>query len=294
MAQWSVRVQNALAALPRSEEFAGALATAGLSGPDWSLLVTAYLCEPPFTLADLSGSLPYTAPEAVESRLQGLLTRAYVRRVATAEYLLTDKAAELLQQWSDKERSLLAGTHPLPARDLKRLAELLERVVAAGLAAAYPPQKPRLRGSRRLAPAANAAPMARIDQALTDLYYYRDDCHMTAWRATGLDGPAVEVLTRLWRGEVQDVETASASLTERRGYDSRYYARLVQKLAGRGLLEPAGSDTVLTASGRELREGIEAATEQYYMAPWTVLPPLQLRQLGDLLTRFTRALQPPA
>jgi DNA-binding MarR family transcriptional regulator len=292
--EWSIRVQNALAALPLSETTHDVLDIAGLSQPEWSLLVKCCLCEPPFALDDLCVWLPYTARTAVEARLKELQATLYVQPVASGEFIVTDKGASLIKGWSSRERLLLASVRPLHGGSLKYLAEALEGVVEAALAAPSPPEKPRLFGSRRLAPDARATAMVRIDQALTDLYYFHEDCRVAAWSAAELDGPAFEVLTLLRRGEPRDQDSLSSSLAASRGHDEAYIVRLTHRLAERGLLVRTGSEVELTVAGRDLCESVETVTEQYYMPSWTLLPPLHLQRLRELLQRFTQGLRKAA
>lgn len=42
--------------------------------------------------------------------------------------------------------------------------------------------------------------MVQIEQAIYDLWMARDDAHVEAWRAAGLEGPAMAALTQVWSG----------------------------------------------------------------------------------------------
>ncbi len=203
---------------------------------------------------------------------------------------MTDQAADLIRRWVERERENLASLTPLPQHDLERLADLLSRVVQAALAAPPAPDKERLLGSRRLAPPSGATPAVLIDQYLTDLYWFRDDAHVAAWRKASFNSMSIEVLTLLWRGEAHDVDGLSAALSERRGYTRDDYVGCVQVLAECGLVDASQPVLAVTAAGRALREQIEATTDEYYMFPWTVLLPAELKQLRDLLQRFTASL----
>ena len=289
MAEWSSRVQNALAALPRSPASAEALEVAGLTGSEWALLVYCFLNEPPFTLDDLRCWLPYTSDALLGRWLKELLATLNVQRVADGDLIVTDKGVALVQEWCRNGRGLLARRHPLPRAALKALADGLEQVVTAALETPTV-RTIRLFGSRRLAFEPQTSVMVRIDQALTDLHHFRDDCHTTAWSAQGLSGPEIEMLTLLWRGEAKDVGSLVAVLRELRGHEAEQVARIAQRLARRGLIELDGESAELTVAGRRMRDDIEAATDRNYMPPWTVLPPPQLQDLGQLLARFTQSL----
>jgi hypothetical protein len=287
MGEWSDLVGNALRALPRPPETVQLLSAAALQRPEWITLVSAQLCEPPFHLDMLADRMPYASSALLQTRVSTLLSKGLLQEVAPQEYILTDQAIDLIRRWVERERVHLVNLASLPRKDLERLAALLSRVVQAAVTAPPPPDKERLLGSRRLAPAADAAPIVHVDQYLTDLHWFRDDAHVAAWRKAGCDSVSIEVLTLLWRGEAHDVEGLSSTLSERRGYTPEDYASCVRTLAERGLVDASQPTLTVTAAGRALRDGIEATTERYYMFPWTSLLPVEVKQLRDLLQRFT-------
>jgi hypothetical protein len=291
MGEWSDWVGNALRALPRPQEMVQLLSAAALQQPEWSTLVSAQLCEPPFGPDVLADRMPYASPALLQTRVAALLSKGFLQEVAPQEYILTDQAVDLVGRWVEREREHLASLEPLPRKDLERLATLLSRVVQAALTAPPPPDKQRLLGSRSLAPTSDAGPTVQIDQYLTDLYWFRDDAHVAAWREAGLNSISIEVLTLLWRGEAHDIDGLSAALSERRGYTREDYAGCVRTLAESGLVDASQTTLAVTAVGRARREEIEATTDRYYMFPWTVLLPVEVKQLRDLLQRFTAALK---
>ena len=289
MAEWSTRVQNALAALPRPPSSAGALEVAALTQSEWSLLVYCYLNEPPFTLDELRVWLPYTSEALFGRWFKELLATLNVQRVASGDFIVTDKGAALVNEWYRNGTALLAHQHPLAQTTLMKHADGLELVVRAALE--RPPVRiVRLSSSRRMACEPQASAMVRIDQALTDLHYFRDDCHTAAWNACGLSGPEIELLTVLWRQGAKDVGTLVAQLGDTRGHEPEQVARIAQRLASRGWLALDDDNAELTVAGKGMRDEIEAATNRNYMPPWTVLPPRQLQELGRLMCRFTQSL----
>ncbi|MBC7233625.1 MAG: hypothetical protein H5T68_10355 [Chloroflexi bacterium] len=289
MEDWFALVQDAFAALPRLNDRAEWLYHAGLQPAEWDVLQAAYLCEPPPSVDSLAEWLPYTSPTLIRAQLDILLEKGLLQALNEQEYFLTDRAVDFIEARVEQERAFLAAHSPLPARDLQRLAHLLSRIVQTALAAPPPPDKTRLQGSRRLAPPADAAPMALIDQYLTDLLYFRDDAHVAAWRRHGFDGPVIEVLMLLWRGEASDVDGISAMLSAQRGYSHQDYARFVARLQARDWVDASGPTLIVTPDGRALCEEIAATTDRYYMFPWTALLPVEVRQLRDLLQHLIEA-----
>jgi len=288
--EWFTLLRDALSALPAPEGVEQWLGDSGLQHPELGVLVISYLCQPPFTFDTLADWTPYAAPGLLNTRLDVLLDKGFVQAEGPQVYRLTERGLDLIQNWIGKVRAHLAELTPLPARELRRLSTLLSRVVQSALDTPPPPGKDRLLSSHRITPHANAVPMVHIDQCLTDLVYFRDDAHISAWRQYGFDGPAIEVLTLLWRGEAEDAEGLSAALSERRGYTRDDYADVVEGLQERGLVDASEPMLVVTPEGRALREEIEAATNRYYMFPWTALSPVDVQELRSLLQRLVQAL----
>jgi DNA-binding MarR family transcriptional regulator len=290
MQEWFALLHTALSALPGPEGIEQWLSDSGLQRSELHTLVIACLSQPSFTFDTLADWRPYAAPGLLNTQLDAVLDKGFVQAEEPQAYRLTEKGLELIRIWSERVRAHLAGLTPLPARDLRRLSALLSRIVQAVLDAPSPPSKDRLLGSRHIAPVAGAAPMVHIDQYLTDLVHFRDDAHVSAWRQHGFDGPSIEVLTLLWRGEAEDVDGLSAALSEQRGFVRDHYAGVVKGLQERGLVETSQEMLAVTAEGRTLREELEAATDRYYIFAWTALSPVDVQELRNLLQRLTQAL----
>lgn len=147
---------------------------------------------------------------------------------------------------------------------LRRLADLLERAFQAAASAPEPAVKERLPlglGFRRAFRPTNA--LAELDQAIYGLWMFRDDCHIAAWRAAGLDGPTLDVLTRLWRETPETRESLVQMLMQQQPED---VDAAVERLRAAGHVEQG--DLRVSASGRAARERIEAETDRLFFAPW--------------------------
>lgn len=293
MHEWFALLRGALAALPGPDGIEEWLSDSGLQRSELYTVVIAYLSQPTFTFETLAEWRPYAAPGLLNTQLDAVLDKGFVQAEEPQAYRLTEEGLELIRTWTQRVRAHLAGLTPLPDRDLRRLSTLLSRIVQSIIDSPPPPSKDRLLGSRRIAPAAGAAPVVHIDQYLTDLVHFRDDAHVSAWRPYDFDGPSIEVLTLLWRGEAEDVDGLSASLSERRGFARDHYAGVVKGLQERGLVETSQETLAVTDEGRALREEIEATTDRYYMFAWTALSPVDVQELRSLLQRLTQALSGP-
>lgn len=153
------------------------------------------------------------------------------------------------------------------ATELVRTLDTAGRPLAAANQAVEPPDEP----------------WARLWRALTTLREHRGDAHVAALVAAGLDVVESEVLMAAWAGDRVDL----ALLRRTRRIDEAAWAGGVAALAGRGLLTDAGA---LTEAGRDLREEVEAATDNASAAPYRRLGPDGTRRLWQLAAELSRTL----
>jgi hypothetical protein len=166
-------------------------------------------------------------------------------------------------------RQHVARMQPLPEEDLEMLADQLERAVAGIIADPVLSPRPgsHMAGSRSLRIDSDTLhAMVRLEQAIYELWGARDDAHMKAWRDAGLEGPPMDVLTRLWTGEastVSDLQTALADEQTSTDLESS-----LAYLLDKDYLARDGDAVQLTPEGALAREDIERDTDKIYFAPW--------------------------
>ncbi len=204
-------------------------------------------------------------------------------------WALTDRGRAFCADFRLAAHAALAKLEPVPLADLARLGELLEQAFVAVATAPEPARRdflPRTFRFRGGVPAPHA--MVALENAIHGLWTVRDDCHVAAWRAAGLDGPALDALTRLWRGEATTVGELQKQLAAQRPADvilSLDRLRTAGLVAPRDELavpggsgdaarsEPAapagpGDAVRLSDEGRRVRDAIEAETDRLFFAPW--------------------------
>jgi hypothetical protein len=243
----------------------------------------------PVSARRLATWAPYTALALNESRLEANARLGLLRRTGEGEYYLTEAGRTAVKRIIAAAYAAMAGLQPLPEADLSRLADLLRRLVEASLAAPEPPDRWRLRLSRRTDPGESAPIVARIDQYLTDLNAYRDASHLAAWQPYGVNGAAWEAFTYLWRGEADTLEDLSIALA-RRGHPPEVYAQALADLVARGWLTEEDGRYRVTRAGAGLRQEAEEATDRYFYAPWACLDEGELAELSGLLARLREGL----
>ena len=262
-----------------------ALADAGLEGRHWGILLFTQGVEPqPLTTARLHALSPYSSPEIL-ARRQAEAAEKGLLAPSDGGYRLTEAGHSALRASFGAVYQALSTFEPLPAADMRRLVDLLRRIVDASSAIAAPADKSHLVASRRTDPGAGVSLAARIDQYLTDLNGFRDDAHVAAWRSTGLDGPAWEALTMVWRGDAATAEALAEKLPGR-GLEPASYAAALASLAERGWLAEQGGVYGVTEQGRTARQQAEDETDRLFYEPWAGLDDGEAQELRSLLTRL--------
>ncbi|MHB8630472.1 MAG: helix-turn-helix domain-containing protein [Candidatus Limnocylindria bacterium] len=177
---------------------------------------------------------------------------------------LTDDGKSALADLRQATAEHYASLSPIDAGELERLAGVLDTALAAVASSPDPQTREHTPRAARYRWTEPSSAMARLDAAIYGLWQVRDDCHMQAWRDAGLTGPALDVLTRVWRTEAATEDELTEKLGTQRPDDVRAAA---QQLRADGLLT-AGPALGLTPKGAATRERIETETDRYFFAPW--------------------------
>jgi hypothetical protein len=213
----------------------------------------------PGDLSSVYGTIPGRwLPMAAAARGAGLAEER------AGQWYLTEKGRGLAAAMHEAARAHYATLRPIPEEDLAELARLLDRAFLASAKAAEPARRQHTRfafGYRGDDPPTGS--FAQLDAAVYGLWQVRDDCHMAAWRTSGLSGPEVEVLTRMWREEAADDAALADLLTHQRPED---VATAIARLRADGLAEPNAIKT--TSAGASLRQKIEDETDRVFFTPW--------------------------
>lgn len=185
---------------------------------------------------------------------------------ADGRWRLTGRGRQVAYDMHRAAHEHFATLELLPDKEMSELADLLERAFQACVAAGEPETKHNTaRGLRfrEVGPRADAS-MAKLDNAVYGLWGFRDDCHQAAWRGVGIEGPRLDVLTRVWRSEAATLDELTEKIPHQRPAD---VAAAVAWLREEGRAEP-GEPLSLTAGGRAFREAIEAETDRLFFTPW--------------------------
>jgi hypothetical protein len=213
----------------------------------------------PGDLTSVYGTVPGRwLPMAAAARGAGLAEERDGR------WYLTEKGRGLAAAMHEAARAHYATLTTIPRDELAELAGLLDRAFFAGARANEPANRPHTPFAFNYrADDPPAGSFAQLDAAVYGLWQVRDDSHMAAWRKSGLSGPEVEILTRLWREEAADETALADLLPHQRPEDVKAaIARLrTDDLVGRDAL-------TATAKGAAARRAIEDETDRLFFTPW--------------------------
>jgi helix-turn-helix protein len=177
---------------------------------------------------------------------------------------LTPAGRDLMKRVRREADAYLASlASPLETADFARLTSLLGRAfdgISASLDKRWHSHIPR---AARMA-GDGTHPMVALENAVYGLWQARDDCHMAAWRQAGLDGPTLDTLTRIWRGEAANAEDLAAKLTSQRPTD---VSAQLERLRQDSFIAP-GEPLRTTEKGARERQLIEDETDRLFFSPW--------------------------
>jgi Helix-turn-helix family len=257
----------------------------------WGPLNLARGAEPePFSLNRYADLDPYTNPGRLIEILDELASLELLARVSDSVYTLTGTGRETVKAIFEAAHRSLSGIAPLPAAEMDETCSLLEGLVQTALDSPEPEQKWSLRYSRWTDPGKGSSPAARIDQYLTDLLRYRDDCHLDSWRKYGVSGPAWETLTMIWREQASSISDLADALSNR-SYTADDYSRSVRELVERGWLLETENGLSLTGEGEAIRIAAEEETGRLFNLPFLSLGTDKAARLDSLLRRLNQTLE---
>jgi len=201
-------------------------------------------------------------------------------------WYLTNNGRQLARAMHDAARAHYGSLSPIPKNELAELARLLDRAFRAGVKASEP--RVRLHTPFALGYRGDDPPdgsFAQLDAAVFGLWQVRDDCHITAWQGARLNGPEVELLTRVWRDEAADEDELVGLLPHQRAEDVR--AGLTD-LRERGLIERGALRT--THDGATTRQRIEDETDRLFFTPWPAEIAPKAEFIAESLAKVNAAL----
>jgi hypothetical protein len=174
-----------------------------------------------------------------------------------------------------------AALHRLLGADVLRSPEVAQAAELAREAALAAPTAGRPLGAANAALRWPGPPHLALWHAQTLLREHRGDGHVAALLTAGLD--PVESLVLF----AADIAMDPDWMRTRRGWTEDEWVAGVDRLVGRGLLDPDGA---LTDAGRVLRAAVEERTDALADAPLAALGDVRAARLAELMQPLVRAI----
>ncbi len=244
----------------------------------------------PFGVDQISKRIPYANPITLACQLDAAAKRGWLEKMGGHKYFVSGRGGCLRDKMVATAKETYRDLESLPTRELKRIDDLLGFVVDAAIDGDLPDDKSALLWSRKFESRKDNLPIERVRRRIADLFAFRDDAHISAWRLHEDQGYIWEAFTYVWN---DDANTA-AELAERlshRGFTESDYSSALKELVTRGWLIELPSLFKATPAGRALREAVEEQTNQYYDASWGSLTESEYEELGEVLKKLADALR---
>ncbi len=270
--------------------------TEGMQDFDAGVVQVAYAVRPgSISPQDYITRSPYTKPETFETNLAGSAERGWLEATGDGQYAISAKGVEVVKRFVEGLNDSLRGVPVLQDSDMKRLYALMERVVDKARALPEPAEKSYLDWGKHFQKAfvvEGAPKLVWVRRRILDMFAFRDDVHIAAWKAYEKSGQVWEAFTFIWRGDA----TTAAELVEKlpfRSYDEESYTIALKDLADRGWIVAEDGMYVATEKGEQLRQEAEDATNRYFDVPWAALDEAETEEIKSLLGKLAEAVKPP-
>jgi DNA-binding PadR family transcriptional regulator len=279
-----------------TEAFNSVVEGVGMEGRDPAFAQVAYAHKPdPITPQDYVVRSPYSNPKNFKADMAASAERGWLEAVGEDQYIISDKGVEVVKQLLGALYEGTASIESLPEAELERIHDLLQKVVDKAHKLPEPSKKWSKKWGKRFQKAfvvEGAPTLVRVRRRIIDMFGFRDDGHLAAWKAVEEDGQIWDVFTNVWRDQANTAEKLAEQLSGR-NYDEDSYAAALGELAQRGWVEQENGKYVATEKGSKLRQRAEDATDRYFDAPWLALGKDKMEETKSLMEKLAQAIEPP-
>ena len=258
--------------------------------PDWGRCFMAWGVAPkPLTLEIIHTIHPYTSSAKHEENYDDTVNQGFLEK-NEAGYSLTDAGNAGMTEFYKAASNALSTLVPLPDDKMRRLTDLLAKIIHHTEKADRPNEKAFFLMSRRSDPGNSAPSVIQIDQYLTDLARLRDDAHLAAWKPYGVTGCEWEAFSNVWNGNANTATALAERYASFRGIDEAEYSAALQALVAKGWLSESDGVFAITEKGKQLRDSAEDETNANYFVGWQALNEAEQAELNKLLTKLGKVL----
>jgi ribosomal protein S19E (S16A) len=260
----------------------------GLEDREWAgWILPAYTIDPhPINAQLLRIRSAYTNPALLTARLNMFTGRGYLTAQDNG-YRLTEKGYSTVRSMISAVETALDQIQSFDAVKLSLLDKLLGELLQQCLTAQNPEQKWCLINNRGNLDLSEKSSLVKIDQSLSDLFAWRDDCHLAAWQPYHyIHGFVWESFTLIWKKEAGTVTEICSILGEKRGFDKDEYQLALDELRIRGWVKENSGKYDITPAGNKVRQSAEDFTEELFYQPIVSVGISRLKEVENLLAEL--------
>lgn len=238
----------------------------------------------PLTVEKFRVRAVYSAPRLSQALLELIASEKWANRIGE-EYSLTDDGREIMNKLINHRNAMFANFEPIPVDELSKLVELSQRIIKASLDRGDVKATWCLRYSQKRKPADNASAIAKLIHVCSDYNAFRDDAHMSAYSAQGVDGMTWEAFAQV---DDEKANTASALFDQLayRGWTITKWQDALNCLADKGWITGKISGYQSTEKGKSISQVVEQQTDELFYAPWDTLSDEEQVEYIHLLNTF--------
>lgn len=245
-----------------------------------------------FTITEFMRMFPYGLASVNEARFDSAAQKGYLISNGKDGYTHTEEGLGIAKKLWRAAGDSLADLKPIPSESLQRLFVHLDRLIESMLATPEPPSHFYIAHKRdNYGRWGTECPLEDFVIRFGALSAYRDDSHIAAWQALGVEGHVWDLFTRLWNTASP---VSSEQLFEKvayRGLSIEMVHQDLQNLSERGWVDSKEGAFQLTAEGKRIREEAEALTDTYFFAPWGCLSESEVEELASLASQLRDGLK---
>lgn len=227
----------------------------------------------------------YSAPRLSQAILELLASEKWLNRIGE-DYHLRDEGQKIVSWIKERRVKPFANFEPMPANELSRLIELSRRILDSCATSGDEQAVWCLAHSRKRTPDSSASNVAKLVQLGDDFNAFRDDAHMAAYSAIGVDGMTWEAFAHIHNDLATSAETIFQELAYR-GWTLAEWQGVLLDLENKAWIEATGTGAfVPTAKGKDVYQEIEIKTDELFYDPWSVISNEELIEFVSLNTRL--------
>lgn len=263
--------------------------------PGWITWVSALFVfgAESFSTAAFMHLFPYGSARVLKGRFALAVKHGILTASSEDEYCATEKGKHWINQMIHASLAPLTPLQPVPPADLQKIVDYGRRLTEASLAAPEPPSRFGMSHYyKNMHPGPEESLMRFFIHYFGTLDKYRGNAHHATWKQYNIEGNRWEVLSYIWRGEVNTLDKLYDEL-KFRGITRDEYAQILQELLERGWIEETSGAYQLSVEGKRIRDEAEELTDRYFFAPWVCLNEAEQEDLLNLATQLRDGLRGP-